>query len=76
MERTGWILVTSCLVALVASQGCPDDDLNLKKWSDDATWNGQVYEYIFLYLKYVYAFGQVFRYIVNMPHVLLVSNKL
>lgn len=48
MERTGWIFVTSCLVALVASQGCPDDDLNLKKWSDDATWNGQVYEYIFI----------------------------
>uniref|UniRef100_K1QC76 Transmembrane protein 2 n=1 Tax=Magallana gigas TaxID=29159 RepID=K1QC76_MAGGI len=42
MERTGWILVTSCLVALVASQGCPDEDLNLKKWSDDATWNGQL----------------------------------
>nr|XP_034311770.1 cell migration-inducing and hyaluronan-binding protein-like [Crassostrea gigas] len=42
MERTGWILVTSCLVALVSSQGCPDDDLNLKKWSDDATWNGQL----------------------------------
>lgn len=48
MERTGWILVTSSLVALVASQGCPDEDLNLKKWSDDATWNGQVYEYIFM----------------------------
>lgn len=42
MERTGWIWVTSCLVALVASQGCPDKELNLKRWSEDATWNGQV----------------------------------
>lgn len=75
MERTGWIWVTSCLVALVASQGCPDEDLNLKKWSDDQLGMDR-YMSTFSCLKYVYAFGQVFRYIVNMPHVLLVSNKL
>lgn len=45
MARTGWIWVTSCLVALVASQSCPDQDSSLKKWSDNATWNGQVYVY-------------------------------
>lgn len=56
MERTGWIWVTSCLVVLVASQGCPDKDLNLKRWSDDATWNGQVQKYIFHTLNFVYVF--------------------
>lgn len=42
MAGTGWIWVTTCLVALVASQSCPDQDSSLKKWSDDATWNGEV----------------------------------
>nr|XP_034311769.1 cell surface hyaluronidase [Crassostrea gigas] len=41
MAGTGWIWVTTCLVALVASQSCPDQDSSLKKWSDDATWNGE-----------------------------------
>lgn len=47
MAGTGWILVTSCIVALVASQSCPDQDSNLKKWSEDATWNGEVYMYVY-----------------------------
>lgn len=60
MARTGWILVTSCLVALVASQNCPDQDSSLKKWSDEATWNGQVYVYtgilFYLFLKETFNF--------------------
>lgn len=47
MAGTGWIWVTSCLVALVASQSCPDQDSSLKKWSEDATWNGEVYMYVY-----------------------------
>ncbi|XP_061192631.1 cell surface hyaluronidase-like [Saccostrea echinata] len=42
MTRAGVIWTLFCLFALVASQACPDEDPELKKWSEDSTWDGQI----------------------------------
>ncbi|XP_078319448.1 cell surface hyaluronidase-like [Crassostrea virginica] len=41
MAGIGWISVASCIVVFAAAQNCPDKDDNLKKWSEDSTWNGK-----------------------------------